>query len=70
MMFLVNGALVILYLYAVVAVALALQFVTIERTAFTSDFAIAIFLVVWASVAVLVGRLVGVVSWLSFSHSS
>ena len=69
-MFLVDGALVILYLYAVVAVALALQFVTIERTAFTSDFAIAIFLVVRASVSVLIGRLVGVVSRLSFAHSS
>ena len=60
-MFLVDGALVVFHFHAVVAVALALQFVTIERTAFTSDFAIAIFLVVRASVAVLIGRLAEVV---------
>ena len=70
MLFLVDCALVIFYLHAVVAVALAFQLVTIERAAFTSDFAVAILLIVWTSVAVLVGWLIGVVSWFSFSHSS
>ena len=68
MLFLVDCALVILHLHAVVAVALALQFVAVERLAFTADFARDVFLVVRTSVAVLVGRLVRVVSWFSFTH--
>ena len=62
MMFLVDGALVILHLYAVVAVALALQQVAVKRLAFTADFAHGVLLIVRTSVAVLIGRLVGVVS--------
>ena len=69
MMFLVDGALVVFHFHAVVAVALALQFVAIKRFTFTSDFTCNIFLIVRTSVAVLVGRLVGVVSWFSFAHS-
>lgn len=68
-MFLVDGALVIPHLHAVVAVAFALQFVAIERTAFTSDFAIAILLIVWTMGSVLVCWLVGIVSRFSFAHS-
>lgn len=70
MMFLVDGALVILHLYAVVAVALALQRVAVKRLAFTADFARCVLLIVRTSVAVLIGRLVGVVSWFPFAHSS
>lgn len=69
-MFLVDGALVILYLYAVVAVALALQRVAVKRFALTAHLARCVFLVIWAAVAVLIGRLVWVVPWFSFSHSS
>ena len=61
-MFLVDGALVILHLYAVVAVALALQRVAVKRLAFTAHLARGVLLIVRTSVAVLIGRLVGVVS--------
>ena len=70
MMFLVDGALVILHLYAVVAVALALQQVAVKRLTLTAHLARGVLLIVRTSVAVLIGRLVGVVSRLSFAHSS
>ena len=69
-MFLVDGALVILHLYAVVAIALALQRVAVKRLALTANLACGVLLVVRASVAILIGRLVGVVSWFFFAHSS
>ena len=69
-MFLVDGALVILHLYAVVAIALALQRVAVKRLALTTHLACGVLLVVRASVAVFIGRLVGVVSWFAFSHNS
>lgn len=68
-MFFVDGALVILYLYAVVAVALTLQRVAVKRLALTAHLARGVLLVVRASVAVLIGRLVGVVPWFPFAHS-
>ena len=61
MMFLVDGALVILHLYAVVAVALALQRVAVKRLALTAHLACCVLLIVRTSAAVLIGRLAGVV---------
>ena len=61
MMFLVDGALVILHLYAVVAIALTLQRVAIERLALTAHLARDVFLIVRTSVAVLIRRLAEVV---------
>ena len=69
-MFLVDGALVILHLYAVVAIAFALQMVAVKRLALTAHLACGVLLVIRASVAILISRLGGVVSWLSFSHNS
>lgn len=69
-MFLVDGALVILHLYAVVAIALALQRVAVKRLALTAHLARGVLLIVRASVTVLIGRLVWVVSWFPFAHSS
>ena len=61
MMFLVDGALVILHLYAVVAVALALQQVAVKRLTLTAHLARGVLLIVRTSVAVLIGRLAEVV---------
>ena len=70
-MFIVDGALVILHLYAVVAVATAFQFVArYFGMTLASASAVDILLIVRAPAAVLVSRLVGVVSRFSFAHSS
>ena len=56
--------------HAVVAIAVAFQLLSGQRRAFAPCRSVDVFLPIRTSTAVLVSRLVGVVSWFSFAHSS
>ena len=56
--------------HAVVAIAVAFQLLSGQRRAFAPCRSVDVFLPIRTSLAVFVGRLVGVVSWFSFAHSS
>lgn len=60
----------VFHFHAVVAVALALQLLSGQRRAFAPRRFVDVLLPIRATLAVLVSRLVGVVSWFSFAHSS
>ena len=54
--------------HAVVAIAVAFQLLCCQRRTLAASRSVDVFLPIRTSLAVFVGRLVGVVPWLSFSH--